>query len=124
MMKSKIWLLALTTFVAIASTSFASDFPALLTAPQGLAQGPTDRKVEADRILLQGGEQVQASQPGAALQSFQQALTLYREMADRSGEARALLSLGEFTLVLGTMPKRLSPSSRVWRSRGQFQAKD
>ena len=51
-----------------------------------LAQTPDARKAEANRLLQQGIEQAKTSQFQAALQSWQQALTIYREIKDRQGE--------------------------------------
>ncbi|NEP62493.1 MAG: tetratricopeptide repeat protein, partial [Symploca sp. SIO2G7] len=46
------------------------------------------------RLLQQGIEQAQTSQFEAALQSWQQSLTIYREINDRKGEGDALNNLG------------------------------
>jgi tetratricopeptide (TPR) repeat protein len=58
-------------------------------------------KAEADRLLQQGIEQFQTSQFEAALQSWQQALKLYREIKDRLGEGAALGNLGLAYAALG-----------------------
>ena len=50
-----------------------------------LAQGIDSRKAEADRLLQQGIKQHKTSQFEAALQSWQQALIIYREIKDRQG---------------------------------------
>src|SRR5919199_3956458 len=76
-------------------------FSAPLTASQVLAQTPDTRKAEADRLIQQGNQQLDTSQFEAAKQSFQQALTLYREIKDRQGEGWALGSLGGAYLNLG-----------------------
>ncbi|MGV0026228.1 hypothetical protein [Phormidesmis priestleyi] len=60
-----------------------------------LAQTTTDRKAEADRLLDQGVQQYRTSQYEAALQSWEQALAIYRIIQDRNGEATALNNLGE-----------------------------
>ena len=62
--------------------------------PKVLAQATAERKAEADRLLQQGIQQYQTSQVQAAIQSFQQALTTYREIKDRRGEGAALVGLG------------------------------
>jgi CHAT domain-containing protein/Flp pilus assembly protein TadD len=72
-----------------------------LTAPQVLAQTPDDRPAEALRLFRQGREQLDTSQFDAALQSFQQALTIYREIKDRQGEGWALGNLGNVYEDLG-----------------------
>jgi len=58
------------------------------------AQAREDRKAEADRLLQQGIQQYQTSQYEAALQSWAQALTLYRAIPNRNGEANVLNNLG------------------------------
>ncbi len=58
------------------------------------AQTPDARKAEADRLLQQGRDQANASQFVAALQSWQKALTIYREIKDRLGEAKTLTNMG------------------------------
>jgi CHAT domain-containing protein len=65
------------------------------------------QKSEADRLFNQGTQQYQANQFAAALQSLQQAVALYREIADRPSEGRALGNLGLVYLSLGNYPKAL-----------------
>jgi tetratricopeptide (TPR) repeat protein len=60
-----------------------------------LAQTTQDQTAQADRLLKQGIEQFQTSQYEAALQSWEQALAIYRRLQDRKGEAKALNNLGE-----------------------------
>ncbi|MEG4044154.1 CHAT domain-containing tetratricopeptide repeat protein [Microcoleus sp. Pol17_C1] len=74
---------------------------------QALAQTQAERKVEADRLLDQGIEQYQISQFQAALQSWQQALIIYREIKDRQGEGKALGSLGNAYNFLGDYAKAI-----------------
>ena len=52
------------------------------------------RQAEADRLLEQGNQQFNISQFREALQSWEQALTIYREIGDRKGEAASLGNLG------------------------------
>ncbi|MEY3301829.1 MAG: hypothetical protein RLZZ139_201 [Cyanobacteriota bacterium] len=68
----------------------------LLNKISQLEPAPTNRnlKLEASRLYNQGNQQYQISQFEAALQSWQQALTIYREIKDRSGEGAALGNLG------------------------------
>lgn len=70
--------------------------PAIQRHSIALAKTPAsqDRKVEADRLLNQGIQQFNHSQHQAALQSWQQALDLYRKVGDRQGEANSLQNLG------------------------------
>ena len=70
------------------------NLPMLFQVSQVLAQTPATRKAEADRLFQQGIEQFQTSQFTAALQSWQQALIIYREIKDRRGEGNALGNLG------------------------------
>src|SRR5919202_1675719 len=74
--------------------AFNFKFSAPLTAAQVLAQTPDSRKAEADRLFQQGLEQYQTSQFEAALQSWQQALTIYRQIKDRQREGWVLGGLG------------------------------
>ena len=72
-----------------------------------LAHTPNPQKAEADRLLQQGREQYQTSQFEAAKQSWQQALTIYREIKDPIGEGRALGNLGAAYLSLGDYAKAI-----------------
>ncbi|WP_339383113.1 CHAT domain-containing protein [Phormidium tenue] len=58
------------------------------------AQTVKDRKAEADRLFYQGVQQFQTSKFESALQLWQQALTIYREIKDRLGEGATLVNLG------------------------------
>ncbi|MCG8364547.1 MAG: tetratricopeptide repeat protein [Pseudanabaenales cyanobacterium] len=61
-----------------------------------LAQAdPTDaRQTEADQLLEQGRQQFRVSQFRAALQSWQAALEIYRELGDQAGEGKTLNNIG------------------------------
>ena len=52
------------------------------------------QKVEAALLLRQGSLQFQTSQYPAAIESWQKALTIYREIGDHNGEAGSLNNLG------------------------------
>ena len=71
------------------------------------AQTTQDRKAEADRLKDQGNQQYQISQFEAAFQSWQQALTIYREIKDRSGEGAVLGNLGLAYNYLGKYDKAI-----------------
>ena len=71
------------------------------------AQTTQDRKAEADRLLQKGIQQYQISQFEAALQSWQQALTIYREIKDRFGEGQSLGNLGLAYYSLGKYDKAI-----------------
>ncbi|WP_347278014.1 CHAT domain-containing tetratricopeptide repeat protein [Alkalinema sp. FACHB-956] len=80
----------------------------LLSTPPAIAQtSPTAQKAEADRLLQQGIQQYQTSQFEAALQSWQQALTLYRALKDRWNEGVTLGNLGLAYDVLGNSPQAI-----------------
>jgi CHAT domain-containing protein/uncharacterized protein HemY len=59
-----------------------------------VAQTVDQRKVEADRLLIQGIEQSEISQYEAAIRSFQQALILYRTSPFHDSEASVLWRIG------------------------------
>jgi CHAT domain-containing protein len=98
---------ALIFLLTSAATPFAPNFPATFPTTQALAQTPDARKAEADRLLQQGREQFQTSQFEAALQSWQQALSLYREIKDRLGEGKSLGNLGIAYQALGDYAKAI-----------------
>jgi hypothetical protein len=90
----------------------------LLTTPDSLfpaiAQTTDARKAEADRLMQQGMQQSQTGQLRAALNSWQQALQIYRTIKNRLGEGLALNNFWEvLTSLWATMPKPLSIHSRV-----------
>jgi CHAT domain-containing protein/tetratricopeptide (TPR) repeat protein len=74
---------------------------------QALAQTQAQRKAEAHRLLKQGIQQYQISQFQAALQYWQQALIIYREIKDREGEGWALGNLGSAYSNLGDYAKAI-----------------
>ncbi|BAY62253.1 TPR repeat-containing protein [Calothrix brevissima NIES-22] len=90
--------------LAIVSTPSVFNLP-MITASRVLAQTTDARKAEADRLLQLGFEQYQTSQFTAALQSWEEALQIYREIKDRQGEGGALGNLGNLYLYLGDYPK-------------------
>ena len=71
------------------------------------AQTIEARKAEGDRLLLQGIQQYQTNQFESALQSWQQALILYREIKTRQGEGAALGNLGLAYHSLGNYAKAI-----------------
>jgi len=62
---------------------------------------PEQKKAEAHRLFNQGIEEFYRSQYPQALQSWQQALTIYREIGDRQGEGNVLGNLGIAYYSLG-----------------------
>ncbi|NMF59061.1 CHAT domain-containing protein [Pseudanabaena yagii] len=71
------------------------------------AQTTQARKAEADRLLQQGIQQCKTGQCEAAMQSFQNALNIYREIKDRRGEGKALGNLGIAYDALGKYDKAI-----------------
>ncbi|MEG4519920.1 MULTISPECIES: tetratricopeptide repeat protein [unclassified Microcoleus] len=65
-------------------------------------------KAEADRLLQQGIQQYKISQFREALQSWEQALTIYREIGNRQGEATSLGSLGNAYDSLGQFHRAIA----------------
>jgi len=110
MMRSPNKILAALTLL---TTLTISDFPLIqnpkskIQNSQVLAQTSIDREAEADRLLEQGVEQAQTGQVEAALQSFQQALTIYREINNRWSEGHALGNLGLAYHFLGNYTKAI-----------------
>ncbi len=62
---------------------------------------------KADQLLEQGRQQYQMSQYQAALQSWQEALRIYREIGDRQGETASLGNLGVVCRNLGQYDKAI-----------------
>jgi CHAT domain-containing protein/uncharacterized protein HemY len=71
------------------------------------AQNVTEQKAEADRLFQQGIQQYQTSQYQVAIQSWETALKLYREIGDRNGEGTALGNLGNAYNLLGQYQKAI-----------------
>lgn len=94
MQPHRVGLTVIAALVAAVSTPLSLNFPMLLRMPAALAQSTEARKVEADRLVEQGIQQAQTSQVQAAIQSWQQALNIYREIRNRNGEASSLMNLG------------------------------
>ncbi|NEO74840.1 CHAT domain-containing tetratricopeptide repeat protein [Moorena sp. SIO4G3] len=79
----------------------------LFPASPALAQTVESRKTEADRLFNRGIEQAKVSQFQKALQSWQKALTIHREIGDREGEASCVNNLGIAYQNLGDYPKAI-----------------
>ena len=63
-------------------------------ASQVVAQSQTAAKTKADEYLQQGLKYYRGSQLTLAIQSWEKALTSYRELKDRQGEGETLGNLG------------------------------
>ncbi|MFW9259599.1 CHAT domain-containing protein [Nostoc sp. CALU 546] len=94
-------------FAILVTASTPLVFPALFNVSWVLAQTANERKAEATRLNQQGIRQLQTSQFEAALQSFQQALLIYREIKDLPWQGQALGNLGGTYLSLGNYPKAI-----------------
>ena len=77
-----------------------------------VAQTTDARQVEADRLLQQGIQQNQTGQLPAALNSWQQALQIYRALKSRQGEGRVLGNLGGAYSSLGNYTKAIEYSQQ------------
>ncbi|MBD2776397.1 CHAT domain-containing protein [Iningainema sp. BLCCT55] len=108
MRSCKIGLGVFICLLVVSSTSLSSSLPMVFTASQVLAQTNTDRKAEADRLLQLGIQQFQAHLLETALQSFQKALIIYRNIKNRRGEGFALLGLGLVNSRLPDYPKQMN----------------
>jgi CHAT domain-containing protein len=97
-------------FLASISLFLLATIP-LLTTPDSLfpaiAQTTDAREAEADRLFQQGLQQYQTSQFQAALNSWQQALQIYRTLKNRQGESRVLPNLGAAYGSLGNHAKAI-----------------
>lgn len=77
------------------------------------AQTSQARQNEGDLLFNQGNQQFQLSQFDAAFQSWQQALTIYREIQSRPREQAVLGNLGLAYLALGKYEKRSSTNCKA-----------
>src|ERR687885_544743 len=105
------------THVFLASISlFLLATMSLFTNPDSLlpaiAQTTDAREAEADRLLQQGIQQLQTGQFPAALNSWQQALQIYRALKNRRGEGNALVNVGVAYLNLGDSAKAIEYSQQ------------
>ena len=97
----------LVSLLMVLSASFVPSLPMLLMTSPVLAQTVDARKAEADRLIEQGAKQIQVKQFNAALQSWKQALHIYREIKDRKGEGMALRNFGNVYSFLKDYPKAI-----------------
>ena len=87
--------------------NWLKDFAGLLGKVDGDFLAGIELKAEADRVLEQGIQQYNISQFREALQSGEQALTIYREIGNRQGEANSLGNLGLAYYSLGQYQKAI-----------------
>ena len=95
------------SLLVVLSASFVPRLPMALMTSRVLAQNNDARKAEAEKVMQRGREQFQSSQFTAALQSWQQALLIYREIKERQGEGKALVNLGLAYHSLGDYRKAI-----------------
>ncbi|MEG4105910.1 CHAT domain-containing tetratricopeptide repeat protein [Microcoleus sp. S13_C5] len=97
-------------FLASISLFLLATIP-LLTTPDSLfpaiAQTTDARQAEGDRLLRQGLQQYETGQVQAALNSWQQALQIYRALKNRLGEGATLAFLGNAYRFLGNYAKAI-----------------
>ncbi|MDZ7961815.1 MAG: CHAT domain-containing tetratricopeptide repeat protein [Aulosira sp. DedQUE10] len=115
----------------IATASTPINF-SLLTSPgelRVLAQTPEARKADAHRWLQQGIRQYKISRFTDALQSWQQALIIYLEIKDRTGESESLgnlglayYSLGDYESAIGYYQQSLAIAKEIKDRRGESAA--
>ncbi|WP_404790456.1 CHAT domain-containing protein [Altericista sp. CCNU0014] len=77
-----------------------------------IAQTTDSREAEANKLFQQGKKQYQTSQFPAALNSWQQALQIYRAIKNRRGEGGALGNLGAAYGSLGNYDKDIEYSQQ------------
>jgi CHAT domain-containing protein len=105
--------ICLSAFLALLATLTISDFPSIPNPkskiPNGLvlAQTPDVLKAEASSWVDRAIAQAQADQLDAAIQSWQQALTIYQKIGDRQSQGGVLNSIGLAYRNLGQYPKAL-----------------
>ncbi|MFN6468893.1 MAG: CHAT domain-containing protein [Nostoc sp. SerVER01] len=75
---------------------------------QAIAQSQVTAKTKADEFLQQGLKHYQLSQFVPAIQSWQQALIVYRELKDRRGEGQTLGNLGLAYRATGEYSKAIN----------------
>jgi len=98
-------LITLVTVSVIGNFQYSQNTNYLISNSAALAQTPVQRKAEADRLFQQGMQQSLSNQYQAALKSWQQALSIYREIKDRKGEGDVLRNLGVTYFQVGDYNK-------------------
>ncbi|EGK88128.1 CHAT domain-containing protein [Microcoleus vaginatus PCC 9802] len=102
-------------FLASISLFLLATIP-LLTTPDSLfpaiAQTTDAREAEGDRLMEQGIQQLETRQFPAALNSWQEALQIYRTIKNRQSEGFALGILGSVYHSLGNLAKAIEYSQQ------------
>ena len=102
-MASRFYSVAFVLITGVFGLVLSPDLP-FVTAQAQTAQ---ERKTEGDRLINQGTQQYNISQFEAALQSYQQALIIYREIKFRQGELWGLGGTGLAYYSLGKYDKAI-----------------
>ncbi|NEQ65428.1 MAG: tetratricopeptide repeat protein [Symploca sp. SIO2D2] len=88
------------------------------------AQPTQERQTEADQLFQQGIEQLNNSQPEAALQLFQQALAIYQELKNRQGERQVLKNIGNTYFGLKEYAKTIEYHEQALAIAQELQDRD
>ena len=112
------------SFLAIAPVLTSVLFVSVATPV--LAQTQSEKEAEAERLLNLCRENLGQEQFDAALESCQQALSVYQEIKDRSGEAKSMTNLGiaylrsdQFDQGISTLEKALEIAKEIGEQRVQ-----
>ncbi|BDA71623.1 TPR repeat-containing protein [Calothrix sp. PCC 7716] len=98
----------LTLVIVTISAPLLLSLDASLGEIKVLAQEVDARKAQADSLEKLANQQYQTSQFEAALQSWQQALSIYREIKDPLGEGKSLCGIGAAYDSLRDFPKAIN----------------
>ncbi|HEY9627886.1 MAG TPA: CHAT domain-containing tetratricopeptide repeat protein [Coleofasciculaceae cyanobacterium] len=99
---------ALVTLLTVFSIPVSVQAQLHSQAPDSPASEAIATQAQAAQLLRQGAEQFQAGQARTALSAWHQALTLYQQVGDRQGEARALSNLGAASGALGDLRQAIA----------------
>lgn len=127
--KVKLNKVALSALLLVLPTFLVTNLSILGTTSPVLAQSRADKKAQADRLLQQGGQYYQTRQFTEALQFWQQALLLYREIQDYQGEGNALgnigvayFALGDYFKAIDYQQQRLASARQIKDRQGESAA--
>jgi CHAT domain-containing protein/Tfp pilus assembly protein PilF len=90
------------------NANLLKDFAGLLGKVEGDFLAGLALKAKADRLLVRGNQQNSISQLREALQSWEQALAIYREVGYRQGEGGSLCNLGLAYYSLGQYERAIA----------------
>ncbi|HEY9632755.1 MAG TPA: CHAT domain-containing protein [Coleofasciculaceae cyanobacterium] len=107
MQSEKVGLVGLLTLLSLVSMSLSCGVPAPFPTLRVLAQAQDSRKASADQLFGQGSQQYQKGQLEAAIQSWQQALSIYQQLEDRKHEAMVLRNLGATYIAMENYSKAI-----------------